>query len=66
MWVDGYWKGPMKDGYPTDYYRENGTFQFPWERNLPPIIQNPPASPHPSYDNEKPTEALAERATEEM
>jgi hypothetical protein len=31
-WEDGYWKGDMKDGYPTDYWDENDSFEFPWEK----------------------------------
>lgn len=36
MWVDGYWKCPLQDGYPPSYFNE-GKFQFPWEKDLPPI-----------------------------
>ena len=31
-WEDGYWKGPMKDGYPEDYFRD-GQFKFPWQKS---------------------------------
>jgi hypothetical protein len=34
MWVDGYWHGEMKDGYPICYFDENGNFRYPWEKDL--------------------------------
>ena len=34
MWVDGYWQGNLKDGYPETYYNERGVFTFPWQNNL--------------------------------
>lgn len=36
MWVDGYWKGPLKDGYPDPKYdpKQGGTpLPYPIERN---------------------------------
>jgi hypothetical protein len=30
-WVDGYWKGPLRDGYPPTYFDESGRFSYPWE-----------------------------------
>ena len=32
MWIDGYWHGEMKDGYPISYFDENGIFRYPWEK----------------------------------
>jgi len=32
MWVDGYWRVSMVDGYPATYC-ENGKLEFPWEKD---------------------------------
>lgn len=32
-WEDGYWKGPLKDGYPPTYFDENNTLQYPWQKD---------------------------------
>lgn len=43
-WIDGYWVGSLKDGYPPDYFDENDNFRFLWEKDLPkkkPIEKSP-------------------------
>lgn len=34
-WEDGYYKGPLKDGYPPSYFNESGNLEYPWEKNKP-------------------------------
>lgn len=33
MWENGYWTGPMINGYPASYY-DDGFFQYPWEKAI--------------------------------
>lgn len=32
-WKDGYWDGPMKDGYPSSYF-DKGHMEYPWQKDL--------------------------------
>ena len=34
-WEDGYYKGPLKEGYPPSYFDESGKFEYPWVKNKP-------------------------------
>ena len=31
QWKDGYWNGPLVNGYPATYFDENNRFSYPWE-----------------------------------
>ena len=44
-WKDGYWTGPLRDGYPESYF-ESGSFQFPWQK-VQPLQQAPIGNNHP-------------------
>jgi len=39
MWVDGYWQGKMRDGYPESYF-ESGRFEYPWEKNVKKVLDS--------------------------
>ncbi len=30
---DGYWVGPLKNGYPANYFDEEDNFKYPWQNN---------------------------------
>lgn len=47
MWVDGYWEGPLKDGYPLTYWRgeNHDIFGFPWEERTPKPDEPQPDEP---------------------
>lgn len=34
-WVDGYWKGSTKDGYPSSYFNADGHMSYPWQKDIP-------------------------------
>lgn len=36
-WADGYYTGPLKDGYPPSYFDESGNLKYPWQDN--PILK---------------------------
>jgi hypothetical protein len=64
MWKDGYWHGPMRDGYPVTFFggEDGNRFQFPWEKwSDLSIVPEKPSDHQKETDNDR-SEACCETA----
>lgn len=49
-WQDGYYNGPMRDGYPATYFNESGGFEYPWQKNVGPRNKKKKETPQNEED----------------